>query len=54
MIRRICNLCDRYFSPHSESQLSCDRCVKEFGEVKDALAERTLKALHEKFKKETI
>lgn len=53
MIRRICNICDHYFTPHSNTDITCDRCLKEFGDVKNSLAERTLKTLHEKFKKES-
>lgn len=52
-MRRICNLCDHYFTPKVDSDINCQRCTQEFAGVKDALAERTLKALHEKFKKET-
>lgn len=52
MIRRICNLCDKYFTPTNDVQLSCDKCAREFGEVKSQLAERTLRDLHQKFKKE--
>lgn len=52
MIRRICNLCDHYFTPKHALDITCERCAKEFVDVQNGLAERTLKILHEKFKKE--
>lgn len=52
MIRNICNQCDKYFTPHTVGQLTCDNCAKELGIVKSQLAERTLRELHNKFTKE--
>jgi hypothetical protein len=54
MLRRICILCDRYYTPHTDDTRTdvCQKCCKELGDVKSALAERTLKGLHDKFKKE--